>query len=231
MRRVLALDTSTWWGGVALVEHGDGDATPQIVSEIGLRACESHAGRLLSLFDVLLSGAGWPKSSVDAYAATRGPGSFTGIRVGLGTIRGLALASGRPCFGVGTLNAMADALGPATGDRIPLLDAGRDEVYGARFDPSETPPRERTAPWLGPPETALEGLVSPAVIFGSGAEVHRDRLRAAGWTGIVARAPTSVAAAVGRLAALLMAGGAPSGEGMSPLYLRPPDAETHRRTS
>jgi len=224
----LALDTSTWWGGVALVEHSDDGAPPQVVSEIGLRASESHAGRLPSLFDLLLSSAGWPKSSVDAYAATRGPGSFTGLRVGLGTIRGLSLASGRPCFGVGTLDALADAFGPAQADRIPLLDAGRDEVYGARFGPSEVPPRARTAAWLGPPEMALEGDV-PGVIFGSGAELHRERLCAAGWVGIVPRAPTSVAAAVGRLAAGLLAGGAPSGDGMSPLYLRPPDAEAHRR--
>jgi len=227
MTRLVALDTSTWWGGVALLEDSDDGSI--VIAEAGLRAGGSHAFHLLALLDLLLTEAAWEKTSIDAYAATRGPGSFTGLRVGLGTIRGLALGSGRPCLGVGTLDALAEAFGPAESDRVPLLDAGRGEVYGARFDPASSPPVVLAGSWLGPPERAIEGGGAKPVIFGPGAETHRQRLATAGWRGPVRRSPTSVAAATGRLALDRLAAGAESGEGMSPVYLRPPDAELKRR--
>jgi tRNA A37 threonylcarbamoyladenosine modification protein TsaB len=124
---------------------------------------------------------------------------------------------------------MAEAFGPAGGDRVPLVDAGRGEVFGARYDAAGSPPVERIAPWLGPPERAFEGGPGRPVLFGPGAEAHRERLAAAGWDGPLPRAPTSVAAGAGRLALALLAGGARSGEAMSPLYLRPPDAELRSR--
>jgi tRNA threonylcarbamoyladenosine biosynthesis protein TsaB len=226
MTRLVALETSTWWGGVALLEGPD-----VVIAEAGLRAGSSHAFHLLALLDLLLNEAGWDKATVDAWAATRGPGSFTGLRVGLGTIRGLALGSGRPCLGVGTLDALAEAFGPAEGDRVPLLDAGRGEVYGARYDPLSSPPVVLTGSWLGPPERALDGGGGEPVIFGPGAEAHRERLAAAGWRGPLRRSPTSVAAAAGRRALDRLAAGAASGEGMSPVYLRPPDAELKRPRS
>lgn len=221
MTRLVAVDTSTWWGGVALVRSGD---CGTVVAEAGLRVRDSHAAHLLSLLERLLAEAGWSRDVVDAYAACRGPGSFTGLRVGLGTIRGLALGAGRPCVGVGTLDAMAEAVGPVGGDRVPLLDAGRGEVYGARFDASSRPPRVVRPPWLGPPERCLEGEREP-VVFGPGAEAYAERLRQAGWTGHHPRTPTTVAAAAGRLALGMLARGCESGEGMAPLYVRPPDAQ------
>jgi tRNA threonylcarbamoyladenosine biosynthesis protein TsaB len=229
MTRLVALETSTWWGGVALLERSD-DASV-VVAEAGLRAGSSHAFHLLALLGYLMSESGWAKTSVDAYAATRGPGSFTGLRVGLGTIRGLALGAGRPSIGVGTLDAMAEALGAVEGDRVPLLDAGRGEVYGARFDPEGSPPVVLTEPWLGPPELALGGGSTGLVLFGPGAQAHRERLVAAGWAGVLRSSPTSVAAAAGRLALEELTAGATSGAGMSPVYLRPPDAELTRRQS
>lgn len=223
MTRVAALDTSTWWGSVALLE-GTADG-PAPVAEGGLRVHDSHAARVLSLLEALLAQAGWTRSDVDVWVATRGPGSFTGIRVGLATVRGLSLGSARPCIGVGTLDALAEARGPAALDRVPLLDAGRQEVYGARFDASGHPPGERLAPWVGPPERALEG--GDAIVFGPGAEIHRERLRRAGWSGEPS-AVGSVAAAAARIALALGPGGAGPGDGMSPLYVRPPDAKLRR---
>ncbi len=223
MSRIVALDTSCWWGGVALLESTPGSPCA-VIAEAGLLVSDSHAAHALSLLDALLAEAGWSRSGVDAYAATRGPGSFTGIRVGLGTVRGLSLAASRPAIGIGTLLALAEAFGPAAADRVPLLAAGRGEFYGARYDPSSTPPGEIVAPWLGPAERALAEGGEP-VLFGPGAEEAALALRAGGWTGRVGRAPASVAAAAGRLAMLRLASGATDGEGLSPLYLRPPDAE------
>jgi len=221
---VVAVDTSTWWEGVALIEAGRSTVT---VSERRFEVSDSHSVHLLARLERQLADAGWERSSVDAWVATRGPGSFTGLRVGLGTILGLGLASGRPCIGVGTLDSMAEALGPVEGDRVPLLDAGRDEAYGARYDATSSPPVELDAPWLGSPERAVGA--PPAVVFGPGATRYRDRLEAAGWRGAVHTEQVPVAAGAGRLGLHRLASGELGGsEGLTPLYLRPPDAELKR---
>jgi tRNA threonylcarbamoyladenosine biosynthesis protein TsaB len=224
--RLVAIDASTWWGGVALLEVVDG--VPQLVAEIGVEVEDSHAARLLPLVEGLLATAGWPKSSVDAYAAARGPGSFTGVRVALGLMSGLALAARRPCVGVGTLHAMAEAHGPASSDRVPLLDAGRGDVYGARFDPGGTPPTELRTAWVGDPALAVESGVT-AVLFGGGARLHEDRLREAGYLGPIGRAPTSIAAAAGRIALAKIAAGTVVATELAPLYVRPADAKVRVR--
>ena len=226
MTRLLALDSATWWGGAALLELADG--SPRVVAEIGLRIEGSHASKLLPAVDALLASAGWPKSSLDAYAAVRGPGSFTGGRVALGLMSGLALAAGRPCVGVGTLPAMAEAHGPAARPRVPLMDAGRGEVYGACFDADGSPPVAMSAAWVGEATLALrEG--PDVVVFGTGARTHAGVLREAGYAGPIGIAPSSVAAAAGRLAMAMIAAGTVVPGDLAPLYVRPSDAEVRHR--
>jgi len=220
--RLVAIDASTGWGGVALLEAGDG--ATQLVAEIGIDVDGSHAARLLPLVEGLLASAGWTRNSLDAYVAVRGPGSFTGIRVALGLVSGLALAAGRACLGVGTLHAMAEAHGPATADRAPLLDAGRGDVYGARFDAASSPPVELRGAWVGDPALAIEAGAT-LVVFGEGARVHETRLREAGYSGPIGRAPTSVAAAAGRIALAELASGTVVAPALAPLYVRPASAK------
>ena len=220
--RLLSVDASTWWGGAALLDLHDGEA--RLVAEIGVEVGDSLAARLLPIVEALLDAAGWPRTSLDAYAAVRGPGTFTGVRVGLGLARGLALGASRPCVGVDTLSAMAEAHGPAPFERVPLMDAGRGEVYGARFSPVGSPPPMLRSPWVGTPEMALEPGVD-AFFFGRGASMHASRLRAAGYGRTVGRAPTSVAAGAGRIALAMLASGSVDAADVAPLYVRPTDAE------
>ena len=220
--RVLAIDASTWWGGVALLEVRQG--VPKLVAEVGVHIEGSHAARLLPLVEGLLATAAWPKDSIDAYAAVRGPGSFTGIRVALGLMSGFALVVGRPCVGVDTLHAMAEAYGPSVADRVPLLDAGRGEVYGARFDAGSCPPVELRGAWVGEPGLAIEPGVAVA-LFGDGARIHEARLREAGYVGPIGCAGTSIAAAAGRIAISKLATGMVAVGDVAPLYVRPASAK------
>ncbi len=220
MKRLAAIDTSTWWLGVALVEGEAGIGN--VVAETGLRVEGSHSKHLLALLEALLVEAGWARNELDAYTATRGPGAFTGVRVGLGTIRGLSLAANRPCFGVGTLESLAVANGPEPLDRVPLMDAGRGELYAARFDGESFPPRRLLEPWTGSAESVLSTGGGPAVFFGPGAPAHRKALLAAGDGSVVRASLLSVAAAAGRLALHGMENGWNPDQGMSPLYVRPP---------
>jgi tRNA threonylcarbamoyladenosine biosynthesis protein TsaB len=219
VRRVLAVDTSSWWGGAALVER-DAAGTLATVAEIGVHVHHTHAVRLLGWADLLLAEAGWTRSDLDGYAASVGPGSFTGIRVGLGFLRGLAIATSRPCFGVTTLEAVAHAHGPAEADRVVVLDAGRGQIYVGRFDAAGDPPVERLEPRACPRDELPLDLVRGAavVIPGPGTSLP-DALPSGPRR---ASAPSSVAAAVGRLALARARAGAPD-TGLAPLYLRPPD--------
>ena len=227
MTRWIALDTSTWWGGVALLEEDAGEIRE--VAEVRLLVRDSHAARLLGAVDAALAAAGWKREDLDAFAAVRGPGSFTGIRVGLGLLGGLAVSSGRPCVGVDALESLAEAFGPATVERVPLLDASRGDVYGARYDATSSPPGVVREPWIGPPEGAATPDDAPGIAFGSGAVLYRDRLERLGLSVASRPTPTRVAAAAGRIAALRHRAGTEDAAGLTPLYLRPSDAEIGRR--
>jgi tRNA threonylcarbamoyladenosine biosynthesis protein TsaB len=137
--RALAIDTSTDWAGVALCDEqacvarspasGDSMAVPG-----------QHAERLLGLIDGSLNQAGWKKRDLELVCCCVGPGSFTGVRVGVATAKGIALALGLPIVGIGSLEVMAYAHfarrgAPADADEVavPLLDARKGEVFWAAY--------------------------------------------------------------------------------------------------
>jgi tRNA threonylcarbamoyladenosine biosynthesis protein TsaB len=126
MARIVAFDTTSQLGSFALVQPG-GVAAERVVVEP-----DGFSPILFGVLEDLLAQAGWPMESVSAFAAAAGPGSFTGIRVGLTAAKGLAEALGRPAFGVSNLRAIASLGG---GDlRAPWIDARRGEVYGGLYD-------------------------------------------------------------------------------------------------
>ncbi len=114
---ILALDTCHSTGSIAVVENG------RVVMEAGLDGGEGHGHLLFTALDQL----GVPLSSIDAFAAGQGPGTFTGVRIGLTAIKGLAEACGKPAFGVSNLAAVATY---AQGSQpVPFYDARRGDVY------------------------------------------------------------------------------------------------------
>ena len=226
IRRVACLDLSTKWGGVALVEQGAPATDPVVVAEIGAFVRDSHAALVLSWLERLLTDAGWSRSTLDGFVATRGPGSFTGVRVGLGTIRGLAIASGRPCAAVPTLEAMVQAHGSAGLERIAVLGAGRGEIFAERFDGSSSPPRSLGPAWLGGPSSLDARTVGPGLLIPARGHELVARLLAAEWGHACAPAVRGVAAAAGWLA--LVGGAFARGSDLAPLYLRPPVVEHPR---
>jgi len=220
MTRVLAIDTSTRRGSVALVERHQEQV--RTVAAHDETMAESHAVHLFDLIDRVMQEAGWKKSELDGFAVVRGPGSFTGVRIALGTAHGLALASSRPCVGVNTLEALAEASGPCPRERVVLLGAGRGELYGARYDARQSPPVELEAPWLRPADEVWATLNGYA-LWGADAEPSAEEPRRDGRA-----AGTGTAAAAGRIALLRGLRQTDSSD-VSPLYIRVPDAELNRR--
>ncbi len=124
--KILALDSSTPQGSVALLEND------RILSQLSLQT-DTYSRPLMGLLDELLAGARTRLDALDGFALTSGPGSFTGLRVGMSLMKGLILATEKPFVGVGTLEAIAACT--QTGDRpvCSVLDARKKEVYCARF--------------------------------------------------------------------------------------------------
>ncbi len=126
--KVLGIDTSTPIGSVALI---DGD---NLVAEHTLNIVQAHSSRLMPAIDTVLKWGDITADALDGCAVGIGPGSFTGIRIGVATIKSLCYAVDKPIVGVSTLEAVAYNLRWTNGIICPLLDARRSEIYGAIFE-------------------------------------------------------------------------------------------------
>jgi len=125
--RLLAIDTSTKVAGVALMEDG------RLVCETNLVSGRTHSERLMELVDGCMRLAGWKTGELDIVAAVAGPGSFTGIRIGVAAAKGIAEALGKPVVSVNTLEALAASFAGFGGVVAPMLDARREQVYCAVY--------------------------------------------------------------------------------------------------
>jgi tRNA threonylcarbamoyladenosine biosynthesis protein TsaB len=221
----LALDTSTRTGGSAVLRDDD------VLAEVPGDAARTHAERLPADLMRALDIARVTLGEVEVFAVATGPGSFTGLRVGIATMQGLALAAGRPLVGVSVLDALAHAAaaGADAGVRVATwVDAWRGEVYAALYDGV----REVEPASVELPDAILARLRgTPTRFIGDGAAVHRDAIsRAMGAHAIWAAAlEPPLAGVIGRLArADVEAGHRPGPADIQPIYVRRPDAELAR---
>lgn len=130
---ILAMDTATSCSSVALTLGTVGASTGgQVVASLSLNSSVIHSRRLLSAIDWLLAETETSWQAVQGLAVSLGPGSFTGLRIGMATVKGLAMATGKPLLGVSTLDALALN---CTGERLicAVLDARKKEVYACFY--------------------------------------------------------------------------------------------------
>lgn len=217
---ILALDTTTSAGSCALVRDH------RLVGETPSDRSRPQAARLPGELAALLERTGVALQDIDAFAVGIGPGSFTGLRVGIATMQGLAVAAAKPLFGASALDALARRAGaPRTATWV---DAWRGEVYGALYEDG----REVEPPIVAHPEALLRRLAGrPTLFTGGGAVAHDAVIRAV--VGDDARFADPVApllaGAMGEIAAeAFQAGQRPSPDAIRPLYVRRPDAELAR---
>jgi tRNA threonylcarbamoyladenosine biosynthesis protein TsaB len=218
--RVLAVDTTTERGSLAVVS----DEGP--LAEVRVRTGAGHSRWLLPAVDVVLRGLGLTVSQLDALAVTRGPGSFTGLRVGLSSVQGLALAGERPCVGLSALDLLARSAAGAGEGVVALMDAFRAEVYWAVYDRAGA---LVAGPGVGPLETALAEAPLGAAFVGDAVAGARQRIEerapAARFPEVELYLATALAqAALDRIAA----GDTITVADLRPLYLRVADIRVPR---
>jgi tRNA threonylcarbamoyladenosine biosynthesis protein TsaB len=227
--RMLAIETATPAQSVVLLEDD------RLLAEASYDAQGSRGGLLLPTVDQVLRMAGVAAKDLDAVAVSIGPGSFTGLRVGLATAKGLALGTGATVVGVSTLEALAAAYEPAAEITIcTLLDAYRGEVYLAVFKRrAGRLERLRTDAVLAP-EAVKESLADvehPVHLIGNGVARYHRQLEAALGNRVrvteIGLGAVPSAAVVARLGRKQLAEGTRPDAEVVPVYLRRTEAEVN----
>lgn len=230
---ILAIDTSTPLASIAIATD------EQVVAESLLNTNRTLSARLMPEIERLLVTTGLTFRDIDIFASSLGPGSFTGVRGGIATIQGLALALGKPCAGYSSLAMLAMNFSLSTRLICPMIDARKSEVYAALYDCSDAIPSPRINDCVLPPAVLLEQIASlskqPVIFVGDGALRYHD-LIAERLGNMALFAPyflNSPHAANGTLLALhtFRAGEVCEPSQLLPLYLRASDAELNRTKS
>ncbi len=220
---VLAFDTSTACGSLALL------ADDQVLAEYTLKSSASYLNRLLAGLDRLLADAGRTLAEVGLIAVSAGPGNFTGLRLGLATAKGLALALGCPVAAINTLDALAANFPWAALTVCPVLDAKKQEIYAALYSCRDGAPTRLGDYLLVRPAALADMITEPVILTGPGLERYAGLFQELlGPRAILAppEARPVRAAVLARLGlARLHAGPLPDLDRLTPYYLRPADAE------
>lgn len=224
---ILAADTSSPVLSVAITDEN------HLLAETYVECGRAHSERLLATVDWILKQAGVSLSDVEAYAVSVGPGSFTGLRIGVAALKGLALAHTKPLIGISTLPAMAQASGIQNGTVCPLLDARMKEVFGAVYSYTSGSRSEVVPMQAAPIKTILDQSNSDTLFIGEGAQLYADEIRAAlpnaafGDSGLNHPRASAVAA---EAIAELANGASADPASVAPIYLRGSQAEEAKRS-
>ena len=222
---LLTIDTSTATCSVALTS-GD-----RLLAELVLSSDRPLSSHILAAVDTVLRGGGVTLADLDGIGVALGPGAFTGLRVGVATAKGLALAAGKPAVGFSSLAMLAMNLPWAAHQVCPMFDARKKEVYAGLYICRDLPEAVHME-CVAPPERFLRDLKGPTIFVGDGAVSYRDAivdvLGADAWF-----APPSAHQPRASVGAHLARQAFARGESvplpfLNPVYIRPSEAELAR---
>jgi tRNA threonylcarbamoyladenosine biosynthesis protein TsaB len=213
---VLAVDTTTEKGSVAVV------AEDAVRAEVRFLARDTHSRHLLPAIEFVLRASETKVEGLGAFAVACGPGSFTGLRVGISTVQGLAMAAGRGCVAITALDTLAFAARGQPGRIVVVREAFRGEVFWGVYDEEARPTRDAE---VGSLESALGAAPSATTFVGDLPKERRAAIVQHDPAARFARADPYLAATLGRIAiARVQAGETPTApEDLRPFYLRGAD--------
>jgi len=165
---LLGIETATTTGSLALMSDD------KLISEYTLNVRTTHNTRLMPVLDQMLRDSSIDKSQLNGIAVSIGPGSFTGLRIGLATAKGLAMGLDIPLIGVPTLDALARNVTYSRYQICPILDARKKEIYVSIFS-YENDEIIRKLPYMVmPPDNLVEYIMEKTVFIGDGLNVYRQ---------------------------------------------------------
>lgn len=166
--KVLGIDTSTRCGSIGLIEGSE------VISEYFLNLSVTHSERLLKSIDYLLKESRCSMEELDGWAISLGPGSFTGLRIGVSTVKGLAYATGKPVVGVPSLDVLATQISPTPYLICSILDARKEEVYSAFYRYDEANLLQRCSKYQAiKPKDLVKRINEKVILVGDGVKTYR----------------------------------------------------------
>lgn len=220
--RVLAVDTSSERGSVCVTDCGE------VLGEIRLASSIQHSERLFRSVEFIFQYLPFSLGDIDVFAVARGPGSFTGLRVGISAMEGFAAAHQKRGVGITTLEALAWRTGLCDVPIAPMIDARRGDIYGAVYrrrrtgEAFDTLIEERPPVVLKPAEWLALLPAEPLILCGDATVRYRALLEKPQWT--IKSVDLYLASTVAELAEN------PNAGPLAPLYVRKPDAEIARES-
>jgi tRNA threonylcarbamoyladenosine biosynthesis protein TsaB len=168
--KILALDTATASCSVAVIEG------ESLRAELTTLITETHSRHLLSMVATAIDMAGLQADQLDGFAVSIGPGSFTGLRIGISAIKGLAFSLRKPVVGISSLAALAWQCNPSPYLICPVIDARKKEVYFGRYRFNNGQLQAEGLEQVASPAAALRAINETCVFVGSGASLYREKI-------------------------------------------------------
>jgi len=224
--KILALETATIAGSVAVVDDNKG-----LIGEVRVDIKVAHSERLMPSVEWLLNASGLSINDIDAFAVSIGPGSFTGLRIGLSTAKGLAFSTGRPLVPVKTLDAFARTLAYCSYTICPMLDARKNEVYAGLYRWEDDLCKKIAPETAISPDELLNGIKGsgPVLFTGDGAVKYRELIGKTLGKDAVFAPSYRMSPAASSVAAIALEtlgqGDIPDPAGIIPFYIRRSEAE------
>jgi len=173
--KILAADTAAQSCSVAIINNSD------ILCEQTLISGQTHSKHLMGMIKNILDLSSLTINDMDGFAVTIGPGTFTGLRIGISLIKGLAAASGKPVAGISSLKALA-MQSSFSGHLCAMIDARRKEVYSARYSVaasgfSSSIIKQESVETVLTPEKTVSDIHEPTLFIGSGAFLYQQKIK------------------------------------------------------
>ena len=170
--KILAVDTATQSCSVAVTDQR------QLLAELTIANGRTHSRHLMHLIDTVFQIAGMKVEQMDGFAATIGPGSFTGLRIGISAVKGLAYALHKPMVGISSLEALAWQCSQTPFLVCAIIDARKKEVYSCRYRFKNRILVKEGGEQVASPGHILQGINEPCVFVGNGAVLYQQMITA-----------------------------------------------------
>ena len=219
---ILVIETTGLVSGVALI------CPDKVIAEFSINSGLTHSQTLMPMIDHMLTAINFDKSDIDAIAASSGPGSFTGLRIGAAAAKGMAFALGVKIVPVSTLDALAYNVFTWEGVIVPIMDARRNQVYTALYSCADGK-ISRISEYMACDFDKIADMAHSTgkkpIFLGDGVSVHRDKITDGGFGIAPGTLLLQRAASVGTIALEIINDAAINANQFEPFYIRPSQAE------